>query len=470
MTRRMTLNLGLRYEYVSPYTEDRNNLLNLDYSTLPAAPVLRPVTNAVESRPQQFRAASRHRRAAARAVFTRRDLPRRLWSLLQSRDRRRDLRSAAQRRAERGERAATLTPVLTFQNGFPQTPPLGSRATSGSIPMPAPLRAAVDGGLSARGARPDRYSMSTYIGAKGTRARAVPAVQHSRARRNRREPAAAAGRPSVAAHIPASSGPLFQREHLANSIYHSLQIKVEKRLLGTLCRSSPALSGASPSTTPTAWCPGSSRASARRTNATCVWSAGLSFFDVRRRFSGGFVYLIPTAPWLRPVVRNWQLTGTLTFQDGTPLNPVYFVTDFANSGTPNRPNVVPGQSILALAAEPLPIISTTRTRSAIRPLTRSATLAGTSCPARATLWWMSGLSRRFAIAEDKSDAVPCRLLQCSEPPEFRHSRPVSGLRSVLRQGVFGRRSAAIPVRFEIRFLIRRTLPTAAARPRRPSRR
>ncbi len=72
---------------------------------------------------------------------------------------------------------------------------------------------------------------------------------------------------------------------------------------------------------------------------------------MRRRFSGGFVYLIPTAPWLKPVVRNWQLTGTLTFQDGTPLNPVYFVTDFANSGTPNRPNVVPGQSLLAPAAE-----------------------------------------------------------------------------------------------------------------------
>jgi outer membrane receptor protein involved in Fe transport len=38
LTPRFTLNLGLRYEYAAPYTEARNNLLNLDYSTLPRDP------------------------------------------------------------------------------------------------------------------------------------------------------------------------------------------------------------------------------------------------------------------------------------------------------------------------------------------------------------------------------------------------------------------------------------------------
>jgi len=66
---------------------------------------------------------------------------------------------------------------------------------------------------------------------------------------------------------------------------------------------------------------------------------------VRRRLSAGYVYSLPDAPALRPVLKNWQLSGTLTFQDGTPLNPVYFASDFANSGTPNRPNGVPGQSV-----------------------------------------------------------------------------------------------------------------------------
>jgi hypothetical protein len=38
-------------------------------------------------------------------------------------------------------------------------------------------------------------------------------------------------------------------------------------------------------------------------------------------------------------------------QDGTPLNPFYIATDIANSGTPNRPNVVPGQSISLPASQ-----------------------------------------------------------------------------------------------------------------------
>ena len=45
------------------------------------------------------------------------------------------------------------------------------------------------------------------------------------------------------------------------------------------------------------------------------------------------------------------MSGTTVLQDGTPLNPVYFATDFANSGTPNRPNIVPGQSILLPASQ-----------------------------------------------------------------------------------------------------------------------
>jgi hypothetical protein len=73
---------------------------------------------------------------------------------------------------------------------------------------------------------------------------------------------------------------------------------------------------------------------------------GLSFSNVPRRFSAGYVYSLPAAPVLRFVSKDWQLSGNITLQDGTPLNPVYFATDYANSGTPNRPNVVAGQPIL----------------------------------------------------------------------------------------------------------------------------
>ena len=38
VTSTLTLNLGVRYEYFAPFTDARNQLLNLDYSTLPQAP------------------------------------------------------------------------------------------------------------------------------------------------------------------------------------------------------------------------------------------------------------------------------------------------------------------------------------------------------------------------------------------------------------------------------------------------
>ncbi len=72
---------------------------------------------------------------------------------------------------------------------------------------------------------------------------------------------------------------------------------------------------------------------------------GLSLFDVRRRLSAGFVYNLPASRALGPILRGWTTSGIITLQDGSPWNPVYFGSDFANSGTPNRPNVVAGQNV-----------------------------------------------------------------------------------------------------------------------------
>jgi len=72
---------------------------------------------------------------------------------------------------------------------------------------------------------------------------------------------------------------------------------------------------------------------------------GLSFFNVPRRVSAAFVYSFPNGTFLRAALNGWQMSGVITLQDGTPLNPFYIATDFANTGTPNRPNVVPGQSV-----------------------------------------------------------------------------------------------------------------------------
>ena len=72
----------------------------------------------------------------------------------------------------------------------------------------------------------------------------------------------------------------------------------------------------------------------------------MSWFAVRP--SGGGSRRIESAV-IRPSVS--RASHTPTAQDGLPENPVYFGTDFANSGTPNRPNVVPGQSVLLPPSE-----------------------------------------------------------------------------------------------------------------------
>src|SRR5205823_289789 len=72
---------------------------------------------------------------------------------------------------------------------------------------------------------------------------------------------------------------------------------------------------------------------------------GLSIFNVPRRLSAGFVYNLPSSERFRPLLNAWQISGVLTIQDGTPAPVVYIATDIANSGTPNRPNVVFGQSV-----------------------------------------------------------------------------------------------------------------------------
>jgi hypothetical protein len=56
----------------------------------------------------------------------------------------------------------------------------------------------------------------------------------------------------------------------------------------------------------------------------------------------------PNPPSWRGIAPGPNVTSVMILRpsNGTALNPVYYATDYANSGTPNRPNVVLGQSIL----------------------------------------------------------------------------------------------------------------------------
>lgn len=69
-------------------------------------------------------------------------------------------------------------------------------------------------------------------------------------------------------------------------------------------------------------------------------------FDVRQVFVGGFLYDLPMARWVsnhgvRNVVGGWQLSGIVTIQTGTPLN----ITQSSNYSS-SRPNYIGGSPTL----------------------------------------------------------------------------------------------------------------------------
>ena len=279
VSRRLTLNLGLRYEYASPYTETRDRLLNLDYSTLPNPPRLVAVSSGSEPDRNNFAP----RVGLAWQVAEGDRVPRGLRRLLQSRDRHRKLRPAAERPAQREQsrRRAIALPVLTTRNGFPKTADHRLPELFRTRPPRAhALRPAVERQCPARAARPHAARARVYR-VQGDQARPLPAVQHARPRRDRREPPPRPGDLQALRTFPAL-GEIIQRQHIANSSYNSLQVKVERSVstrlsvLASFVWSKSIDDADSPSS------PACSKAPARRTSAISASSA-----DSRSAIPGG---------------------------------------------------------------------------------------------------------------------------------------------------------------------------------------
>jgi len=346
ITPRISISAGLRYDYFAPFSEDRGNLLNLDYSTLPNAPVLRRV-NTVTSPdykdfapriglaarlPHLLKSSRETVFRAGYGIFYSPEIAIEAYDLVRN--------GILNQNNEPGG----LQPVLTFENGFPQTASTGFPSYYG-IDQHAPTPYVQQWSASIQHELPGSTLFEiAYVGTKGTdlglfRRFNTPAQVETGADLPPRP-----GDLQSLRTFP-ELGTIFQLQHIANSIYHSLQIKAEKRFTGRLSFLASFVWAKSIDDADTQ-IPGQFESFGAQDERNLHLERGLSFFDVRRRLSAGYVYSFPSAPVLRPVLKNWQLSGNLTFQDGTPLNPVYFATDIANSGTPNRPNVVLGQSVL----------------------------------------------------------------------------------------------------------------------------
>jgi hypothetical protein len=139
-------------------------------------------------------------------------------------------------------------------------------------------------------------------------------------------------------------GKIIQRQHIANSSYEALQVKVEKSVSTRLSLLASFVWSKSIDDADSV-IPGLFDSVGAQDERNLRLERGLSFANPGRRISAGYIWRLPETRAAGPLLRNWSFGGNITLQDGTPLNVFYFGLDFANSGTPNRPNIVPGQSI-----------------------------------------------------------------------------------------------------------------------------
>jgi outer membrane receptor protein involved in Fe transport len=331
VNRKLTLNFGVRYEYITPYSEERSRMLNLDYSTLPKEPRLVPVSQAGNPDYNNFAprvglawnvANSTVFRAGYGVYFTpptsveSYDLV--LNSLLN----------------ENNETQGTSAPVLTTRNAFPKTATTGFPSYFGLDPN-APTPYVQQWNASIQRELPGRTLLEVaYIGSKGTklgRYRRFNTPAHVEIGQN------LGPRPGdlQALRTFPDLGVIIQRQHIANSSYNSLQAKVERSLSSHLSVLASFVWSKSIDDADSD-IPGLFESAGAQDERNLRLERGLSFDNPGRRVAAAYVYRLG----------RWTFSGTVTLQDGTPVNPFYFALDFANSGTPNRPNIVPGQSIL----------------------------------------------------------------------------------------------------------------------------
>lgn len=166
-----------------------------------------------------------------------------------------------------------------------------------------------------------------YVGTKGTRLQTSRGIN-----------APLPGPGNVQARRPYPDfGAITWDEQSASSIYHALQMKLERRFYNGLSL-----------LTSFTWSKSIDLDSDNTEGAYDPYNfrlnRGLSSFDVPRLFTTGLVYELP---WLRQahgpaaLIGGWTLGSVLTFQDGFPYTPLYS-GDPSNTGTGSRADVVAG--------------------------------------------------------------------------------------------------------------------------------
>jgi hypothetical protein len=352
---RLTLSAGVRYEYASPFSDARHQLLNLDYSTLPGPPRLVNVDQATS--PNRLNLAPQaglawrlpgfqrsHGDTVFRAgygLYYAPEIAVESYDLVLNNT-----------RNEINTTTGTGIPVLTTRNGFPVTSGTGLPNYFGlDHKAPTPYVQQWNAGFQHEFPG-DVLFEAAYIGSKGTHIGRFDRLNTALHTETGENLSPRPGDLQLLRTFP-ELGTIIQRKHIANSSYNSLQLKAEKRFQRNLTflisyvwsKSIDDADSVAPSLFDS---------SGAQDERNLRLERALSFFNVPRRLSGGAVYNLPGPKLLRGTFRAWQLSGVITLQDGTPLDPLYQFTNISNAGTIERPNVVPGQSISLPASQRTP--------------------------------------------------------------------------------------------------------------------
>jgi hypothetical protein len=353
-TSSLSVNWGLRYEFDSPFSELRNKLLNLDWSALPMEPRLTTVKYASDPNRLNFspRAGLAWRLPvflpggdtvfrAAYGIYFNPEIAAEAYDLV--------LNGI---QTQINETTGTSLPVLTTANGFASTSTTGFPSYFG-LDQHAPTPYVQQWNAGFEHEFPSHVVFeASYVGSKGTHLglfRRFNTPLHTETGEDLNP------RPGDLQSLRTfpELGTLFERQHIGNSSYNSLQLKAEKRFGGSVTFLASYVWSKSIDDADSVNIGQYDSAGAQNENNLHL-ERGLSFFNVPRRLSAGFVYRLSGVRILQSAFRNWQVSGLVTLQDGTPLNPFYIATDIANSGTPNRPNVVFGQSVSLPASQRTP--------------------------------------------------------------------------------------------------------------------
>jgi outer membrane receptor protein involved in Fe transport len=337
---RLTLNLGVRYEYAAPYTEARGNFLNLDYSTLPKDPRLIPVDTGAQ--PDRNNFAPRVGLAwqlpmktvfrAGYGIYYSPEIALESYDLLLN-----------HQLNEFNQTQGTNAPILTTRDAFPKTADTGFPSYFG-LDTHARTPYVQQWNASFQHELPGRVLLElAYIGSKGTKLGRYRRFNTPAHVETGEDLGPRPGDLQALRTFP-DLGQIIQRQHIANSSYQSMQVKAEKSL-GSRVSLLASFVWSKSIDDADSTIPGLFESTGAQDERNLRLERGLSFSNPGRRITGAYVWRLPAMKAAGPVLRDWTLTGTVTLQDGTPVNPFYFALDFANSGTLNRPNIVPGQSV-----------------------------------------------------------------------------------------------------------------------------